>query len=419
MTRTMKTSRHHSGHFRLYNRHALSAILLYTSLVYGSEYLPCPRVAEDQRPALLFIDGSIHKSDLKIALQKVSGDATYPHVLSADSMEISQLANAVFLITTHDDLRKGRVFAVNFDTGRMRCLADSTTIHCLRSLPDRNMAVLLDVQPQEDKMAIYDLSFDTLKMTLRYSLSRRKYEKECMGIGMKISPDLRYIAFVRSTSPTAVRRWSTYSLRLLDLSTGHVDELADNIGVLISSLSSFAFGTPPIEWLDEKELLYQDMDKPEKTDIFDHNMKAAHRFKSIGIEKREVRELMACEVPLSLDGGSLNFNPLNKDLVFRDKWIVDLAGKSLQPAISPFAVRTVPKLKQTRISEGSEPLYSGGQRCVYELVSASRANFAYSLRPWQSNSLFVELYSKSRGMPEPVKTATGPYLPVRPAGWIE
>lgn len=106
--------------------------MLCCSFAYGREYLSCPSLAKEQRPALLFISGGIHHSDLKIALfENGSNGVRTKHVLSAKSLQISQLSNAVFLITTHDDARKGKVFAANFDKGKMRHLADSTVIHGL------------------------------------------------------------------------------------------------------------------------------------------------------------------------------------------------------------------------------------------------------------------------------------------------
>ena len=408
--------------FHSYSLLILLAFLLCCSFAYGGEYLSCPSVTKTQRPALLFIGGDIYHSDLKIALfGDGSNDVRTKHILSAKSMQISQLSNAVFLITTHDDARKGKVFAANLDKGEMRHIADSTAIHCLRSLPSKNMAVLLDVQPTKDKMAIYDLSLDTLQTTPRHTLSRQKYGKEYVGFGprMKISPDLRYIAFVQPELPLSVRRWSTYTLKILDLSDGRVDDLVNNVGVLIGSFSSFALGIPPIEWLDDRELLYQDMDKPEKTEIFDHDQETTHRFKSVNVKTGLVRERMISQLPLSFDGGSLITDPLSGDLVFRDKWIIDLTNKSLKLSISPFAIRVSPEQKNTQILKGSEVLHSGSQRCVFKSVSASRANIAYSLRPWASNSLQTAVYAKTQAMREPAEITTGPYLPVRPVGWIE
>lgn len=396
--------------------------MLCCSFAYGREYLSCPSLAKKQRPALLFISGGIHHSDLKIALfGNGSNGARTKHALSAKGMQISQLSNGVFLIATHDDACKGKVFAANFDKGKMRHLADSTVIHCLRSVPSKNMAVLLDVQPEKDEIAIRYLSFDTLQTTLRHRLSRQKYGKEYTGFrpSMKISPDLRYIAFVQSQSPLSVRRWSTYTLKILDLSDGRVDILVNNVGVLIGSFSSFASGMLPIEWLNDRELLYQDMDKPENTEIFDHDQEITHKFKSVNVETRLVRERMTSQLPLSFDGGSLITDPLTGDLIFRDKWIIDLTGKSLQSSISPFAIRVSPGQKNTQILNGSQVLHSGSQRCVFKLVSPSRANIAYSLRPWASNSLQTAVYAKTQAMREPVKLTTGPYLPVRPVGWIE
>jgi hypothetical protein len=379
-------------------------------------------IGANERPVLVFVGGGITNSNLQIArFDKDGNEVRTTEILSGRSLEVVQLGNSVFLITVHEAPRKGRVYGVNFENGKIRHLANSTTVHCLRSLPRQRIALLLEVQPHENQIVLYELSLDTLDLVERHCLSRQEYQNDYYGIGihMRMSADLKHIAYVAPHSGGAPSRWTTHTLKLLDLSTGNVRDLVPSVGVQIGSFSSFGSGVPPIAWLDDRRILYQDMDVTKNEDVFGHDQKMLHRFKSVHIDTMEISECMSIEIPLSLDGGSLDIDPLTGNILFRDEWIIDLNKKSLRSAILPFVVQSFPALRRTEIRSGSIVLHEGQARCVSKVSAPSGDHIAYSLRPWGDNSLFTELYMKTKSMSQPLKVTEGSYLPVRPVGWIE
>jgi len=400
----------------------LAAIGVCCYAAQGAEGLSCPVIGTGERPALVFVGGGITDNTLQVArFGKEGEELETTDVLSGRNLEVAQLGNAVFLITAFEASGRGRVYAVNFDNGRMRCLAESTAVRCLRSLPSRNVSMLMEVQSRQSRIVLYELALDTLDLVPRHRLSRLEYQDEYVGFGtrMRMSPDLKHIAYVVPHSAGGISRWTTYTLKIVELSTKSVREFVPSVGVQIGSFSSFGRGVPPLVWLDNSRVLYQDMDTPEDAEVFDHDFKMLHRFKCVDIKTEETSECMAADIPLSLDGGSLNVDPLTGNIRFRDDWVLDLNAGSLRSAIRPFTIESFPASRRTEIRAGSAVIYDGPSRCVSKVVAPSGEHIAYSLRPWASHSLFVELYAKTKAMAQPVKVTEGCYLPVRPIGWIE
>jgi hypothetical protein len=137
----------------------------------------------------------------------------------------------------------------------------------------------------------------------------------------------------------------------------------------------------------------------------------------VNIKTKKVMELFRKELRLTLDGGSLQANPLNGQLIYNNKWILDQRKKTFKPKDLPFAVVPGFHTKPTKILHGQVVLFSGSARCVANSVSATGNNFAYSLRP-KTRSLAEEVYAKVQGLPEPIKVAEGPSW-TRAIGWIE
>jgi hypothetical protein len=137
----------------------------------------------------------------------------------------------------------------------------------------------------------------------------------------------------------------------------------------------------------------------------------------VNIKTKKVMELFRKELRLTLDGGSLQANPLNGQLIHNKKWVLNLRKKTFTAKDLPFAVVPGFHTKPTKILHGQAVLFSGSARCVSNCISPSGNNFAYSLRP-KPRSLAEEVYAKVQGLPEPIKVAEGPSL-TRAIGWIE
>ncbi|HUS72779.1 MAG TPA: hypothetical protein VMY06_06895 [Sedimentisphaerales bacterium] len=393
-------------------------VTIVASSVFAQDRLHCPKIRNSQRPALLFVEGSVDKQDLCVAYFD-GQTAQNEKIVSAKHPLVTQLDNAVFLVCAKRSSTKGRVYAIDLRRGIANSLAESTRIHCLRSEPRMKKAMLVDANMGIGKVRLIELNLANLKVTLRHTLTKQLLGDGFDGIGprMKLSPDFRHIVYASRKGDGIPELWSEYILRVLDLSTMKIENLDTNVGVQISAFSSIGRGRPPFEWVNNNKVIYQDMVPNEPNEISRPPSQALNVFKIVDVETKKISELLRREFPLTLDGGSLIANPLNGQLIYNNKWILDQRKKTFKPKDLPFSIVTNRPTKQMQVLSGRDVLYSGSARCVDCCVSPSGKNFAYSLRP-KSRSLAEELYAKIQGLPEPIKVAEGPSW-TRAIGWIE
>lgn len=393
-------------------------VMIIASSVYAKDMLNCPRIRNDQRPALLFFQGPVDKRELCVAYFD-GQTAQNEKIASAKYFMVTQLDNAVFLVCEKSSSTKGRVYAMDLGRGIANLLAESTRIHCLRSEPKMKKAMLVDANMSIGEVRLIELNLANLKVTLRHTLKKELLGDRFNGIGpgMKLSPDFRHIVYASRKGDKVHENWSEYILRILNLATMKIENLDTNVGVQISAFSSRGWGRLPFEWINNNEVIYQDMVPNEPNEISIPPFQALNVFKIVDIETKKISELLRRELPLTLDGGSLIANPLNGQLIYNKKYILDLRKKTFKPKDLPFSIVTNRLTKQMQVLSGTDVLYSDSARYVGGCISPSGNNFAYSLRP-KTRSLAEELYAKVRGLPEPIKVAEGPSW-IRAIGWIE
>ena len=393
-------------------------VMIIASSVFAQDRLHCPRIRNSQRPALLFIQGSVDERNLCVAY--FGGETVHKDIImSARYLQVTQLDNAIFLVTAQRSSTKGKIYAIDLGRGITKLLAESTRIHCLRSEPRRKTAMLVDANMGIGEVRLIELNLANLETTLRHTLKKELLGDRFNGIGprMKLSPDFKHIVYASRKSDKVPELWSEYILRVLDLSTMKIEDLVNDVGVEISPWSSIGVGIPPFEWIKDDEVLYQHVVPNKPNEISEPARQALNIFKSVNIKTKKVMELFRKELRLTLDGGSLQANPLNGQLIHNKKWVLNLRKKTFTAKDLPFSIVTNRSTKQIQVLSERDVLYSGSARCVGCCVSASGKNFAFSLRP-KTRSLEEEVYAKVQGLPEPIKVAEGPPW-TRAIGWIE
>jgi hypothetical protein len=397
----------------------LLLMMIVGSAVFAEDYSNCPKTTKDKRPALALIEGRMDGSTLWVA-HFGDGEVHKEKIISSKYLQVTQINNAVFLVTASTTARDGKAYAVDLAAGAIMLVAENTRIHCLRSETKRGLAMLMDSDMGAGKVRLIELDLQDLKTKIRCVLSKELLGDKFTGIGptMKLSPDFRYIVYASRQGEKHHESWSQYTLRLLDLSTMEVSDLDNSVIVEISPFSSFAYGRPAFEWISNDEILYQNIvaNEPNGSAVLKHD--ALHIFKKANVKTRQIVELFRKDLPLTLDGGSLHCNCLNGELIYNDAWVLDAEKQTLTPKELPFSIVKDYSTRQTRVLYGSSVLYSGGENCISTCVSSSHRSFAYSLRP-RRETLDVKVYAKIEGVSEPLKSAEGPYSPTGPVGWIE
>ena len=393
-------------------------VTIIASSVFAQDILNCPKIRNDQRPALLFVEGPVDKRDLCVAYFD-GKTAQNEKIVSAKNLLVTQLDDAVFLVCAKRSSTKGRIYVIDLGRGIANLLAESTRTHCLRAEPQRKTAMLMDANMGQGEIRLVELNLGDFTIIHRHTLKTELLPglTRTLDKSLRLSPDFRYIVYACRQGHKLPEFSSLFTLRILDLSTMRVEDLVSNVGVEISSISSIGLGIPPFEWISNNEILYKDMPTNEADETNKENAGALSIFKRVDIRMKKASECLRKRLPLTLDGGFLRINPLNEQLIYNKEYVLDLEKKRLIPKTMPFAIVPGFHTEPTKILHGKAVLFSGRARCVDGCVSLSGKNFAYSLRP-KARSLAEEVYAKVQGLQEPIKVAEGPSW-TRAISWIE
>ncbi|MDH4240963.1 MAG: hypothetical protein OEW48_15500 [Phycisphaerae bacterium] len=389
-------------------------VTIVASSVFAQDKLHCPMIRNSQRPALLFFQGPADKRELCVAY--FDGKTAHNEkILFAKHLLVTQLDNAIFLVAAQRSSAKGSVYVMDLGKGIVKMIAKSTRISCLRAEPQRKTAMLMDSNMGEGVIHLLELDLIDLTVTRRQTLKTESLPglTGTLDKSLRLSSNFKHIVYAFRAGHKVPELSSVFTLRSLDLSTMKVEDLVSNVGVEISQFSSIGLGVPPFEWINDDEIVFNDMPSDERDDITN----ALSIFKRVNIRTKGISECLRKRLPLTLDGVFLRKNPLTEQLIYDKEYILDLEKKRLIPKITPFAVVPGFHAKPTKILHGQIVLFSGVSSCVSNCISPSGNNFAYSLRP-KPRSLDEELYAKIQGLPEPIKVADGPSW-TRAIGWIE
>lgn len=391
------------------------------------------RLSKDQYPALLFIQEDINcdphnRSSLMIATFD-SGKSVVQKVMTSQYVNAVQLTDSVFLLEA-DQHPKDRSqweqsrFLVDFQTGSHVLLSRSKSrnklvhLRCLRSVPDKNEAVILQYGQGTDKSTLIHVDLKTLQTTELYTLPRTDAMRWFHGPHMKISPDFKLIATMagrEQREPRTAYRGSSFSLCVLDLETMKKTVLDDEVMVQISASSSFSGGTPPYEWISNQDILYQHI-TPEDVDEGEFRHEAQYILKCANVEHKKVTEWFKKRLRLTLDGGNMHLNWLTGELQYQD-FTVDTYGHSLIPYQTCYSVKRGPDSTEIRFRDQVLHQHKGHYPYAQGCISHSQEHFAYFIR-FDNKDGNPTVFAKTRDMKQQVFVAEVPYYTTL-VTWIE
>jgi hypothetical protein len=389
----------------------------------GHAAMTCPQIGKDMRPALLFVEGTPEERHLGIAYlkgEKLRGEV----IMSAKYLEVTQLDNAVFLISASATPQTGAIYVMDLESGRIKRIGEGTSLRCLRAEPGRKAAMLVESDGMAGVDRLVELGLASLVTADRQVLSKTVLGEEYDRIGhpFKISPDFTHIAYVSKKSTGDFERTSDFELKSLDLRTFKAEVLDSAVLVQIPTISSFSYGIPPFEWISNNQVLYQHMiaqDNAGSGSIPNFiQVNGMCVFKIADIRTGEISECFRKELRMEFDGGSLTVDPLTGRLILNRNYVFDYVQKQLTDINLPFAVHADFAARKTEITSAASVLYSGAGMCMEARLSRSGSFFAYLLRP-DVATLEAEIHAVFNRDGKPIKVAAGTASPTRPIGWIE
>lgn len=392
-------------------------------------------IPKERWPALLYVQEDIDcdppdRSSLMIATFD-RDEPALQKVMTSQYVKGVQLGDATFLLEA-DNYPKDRSqwtqhhFLVNFETGAHVLLGRSRSrdklVHhwCLRSVPDRNKAVILRYGQGTTENTLIDVDLTTLKTTTRHTFPRNDATAGFHGPHMEISPDFRLLAAMvgRDTGgPRTVSLRSRFSLRVLDLETMKAVTLDDKVEVEIGPTSSHGGGRPPYEWVDDRRILYLHM-IPADAEESEWRTEADCVLKCVNVRSKTTREWARKRLRLTLGGGYMGRDWLTGELRYGD-FTVDTRKRALVPYRPCYSVKR--GSGRTEIRFRGQILYQQeGRRyapSAWGCVSRSQEHFAHFVR-FDNGAGTPTVYAKTRDMEQPVRVAEVPFYTTLVA-WIE
>ena len=194
----------------------------------GDVNVPCPRVADAMRPALVFVEADAAGERLCIAWFPSTG-VQKVEVASAKSIQVTQLDRATFLVGTSGGSTDRGVFVLDLNRGVGRQLAQSTRIGCLRSVPERGKAMLSHTHLGAGEVRYLELDLTTLTLALRRTFTKDdlgdKFPAVCLGTALSL--DFQHVAYMDGPLTPV----GEYCLAVMDLSTLQTGYLDQHVGL--------------------------------------------------------------------------------------------------------------------------------------------------------------------------------------------
>lgn len=409
------------------NMKSLGWILLGTILIgicSADQFENWIPLGEENGPALVFLDeSSVPYTSLYTAIVREE-QVEIRKIISSRSINVTKMDESVLLVNTSEypqdrsqwiqafylvDLKQGTVALLS----RSRSRDKLVHIVCLRTLPGEDRAMLLRYGQGTESNQLLEVNLTNLDVMIRNSFPKDGDFSLFSRPQMQLSPDFRWLATIMPDMEPQEWTGSTdYTLRSLDLETLTFSDLDPNISVMIASISSLAYGTPPFDWISDTQILYQHMPVPELLDPF--AMEGTYVLKCVDILTQEISEWTTKQMPMTLDGGSLKMDPFTGDIHFHD-YIVDPNTKTLSLYEVPYKIESDVPNKISEITFNGEVIYSGYYGRTSVALSDSQQYFAYFVRP--NNKELGTLYVYCDSDETPMKVDD--FNDATPIAWLE
>ena len=408
----------------------LSCVLictLFISWCRADHVEPWNPLADANVPALMFVNESSEPNAYgRTSLYTTSfpGDTIQTQkILTSQYLQVDQISNSAVFIRTHtvlDDLWHIAFYLADVRQGKQVLLSESQEpndpihFYCLRAVPEDNRALLFRYGPGVESNQILDVNLTTLAVDEHYNFPKDgEYDLFSWSpTYLQVSPDGRHLTTMALDLERFVwgEEYTYYRLKHLDLETLTLTDLDPNVSVMVGRWSSHAYGIPPHDWISPTEILYQHMPVPDPIDPYAEE--GTYVLKSVNIETGDISTWTTHQMPMTMDGGSLNLDPFTGIIHYHD-FIVDPNSKTVQDPQLPYEVIRDYKQKTSTICFNDEVLYTGEiyYGTVNVLLSPSERYFAYQAQ----GGLYVYYPEKN----ESVKAEDFNNVSFSLIGWIE
>jgi hypothetical protein len=349
-------------------------------------------------------------------------------IIAAESIDATQLGDAVFLVNTWQFLWDHKLwrqsyFLVNFNTGSSVLLLKSETsivfscsalepVMCLLSIPDQNEAVFFQNLPSTEESKLIHVDLNTLDTVDLYTLPRnnqtRGFHDPCLPCILRISPDFKKLATTQYGEWLELQQ--VYSLRVLDLETMEAGELDDHVVIALHPASSM-LPTPSLEWISAQDIIYQHMIPEDVNEGGLFRTHAEYLLKNVNIETGQITELVRNRLPLTLNGGYIDYNWFTGDWsIYAD--VNNIISTPVNNQLT-YSIKKKPNSVEIYYQDQLICRHKGVYSYIDSCLSHSQEHFAYYMfykrnrisNQFSAIQVSTTLYAITKYMEKPVQVA--------------
>ncbi len=387
------------------------------AMASAGEALTCPKLDKNRFPALIYTDGhTLHVAHFG------GGRVHQDEVVFPSDVYLDTLRDGVFLAREQNDRHATSVHIVDLHAGIVKPLTEGgkqSHNRILRISPERNKAVLLHGVRNVPELIFIELNLTTYETKTVYRIDRDSLGDEYDRIRgpLSLSPDFTHLAYATRHEPADAMGPSTYTLKILNLETKKIRELDPSVHATLSPLSSAPYGYPAFIWIDNREILYQDMPvNPTRFDSLASDSDFA--LKTVDIQTGTIVTRDVQKGRLTVSGGQFAHSIDYNRLVFKPQRIVNAKSEIVPSTVPRYRVEQKRGARTLTVLDGDTILYQGERSCSRRRVSPSGKHFAYLLGSDRSEGMPSEIYVKLEGRAEPLKVGKVRLYPLT-MEWIE
>jgi hypothetical protein len=399
-------------------------MLLMSPVAYCLEDTVCFELEEEYYPALIYTVGSTLQAAYwdgdQFTVQEIMENGKYAKPVGDRMYFVSNTNYRRLYNYFVIDLNRGRITRIEYDEP-LRFIGAAYG-ECLMFYQSKN---------SDDDLAFYrfDLKTFALQPLIHYTHKDNPDWFNDLSYRFKISPDCRYLASLRyrAEKREVHPKPANYDLSITDLYTNETKMVDDEVGIVISFISSSGRGYPPFEWLDDDELMYLDMDMDKATignfGAHDFITEVSSTLKIAAVSPLDITitEHGDYDLPLTINGGS--FVPSKEQILYEDyrvNWEVDQKNKVMVQQQEPYEISRDRNTRDQSIQYFDQQLYQGELQIHDKLTSLSKKNFAYVLRKsGNPGEHYYSLYIAQKGGSKPIPIIEHTRSSIQLIEWFE
>lgn len=380
-----------------------------------------PVLREEQYPALLYVEHFSDRQQLNIAYWDDDRFAVH-ELFYGSRVAVHPVGDDVFYVSGADMRGLDHKYIVDIRKGTSNNIVDDRIFRYLGMIPSHSV-LLMHHGLQDNFTAFYRYILHTQKLELVSQFRNGNKETGLNGI---VSPDLKYMASCRymGEQDDIHPKPAQYQFSITNIKTKETTWIDDEVGIVISPVSSFSKGYPPFVWLSDNELMYLDMDMKKNTywaseKDFVKDTSSTLKIAHVSDDGITITTHGDYDLPLTLSGGTFRTN--GDRIFYEDRWEVDQTRKEIVERMEPFEIIEDKDTGQVTIHWHDNKLYPvKGNYWVHPLLSPSQNYLAYATKQRISDyDRRSSAYIKRYGTEEPflLDDSAGRYT--RFVAWIE